>query len=94
MSGASTIAGLGSHQSAYAAVATGIDEKTFGHWQDTSQGKSDVHQSDIDTDQKLANQAIYEFWENHLAQEAIRTKERTKRWAKDAEGVLTFVSHE
>lgn len=57
MSGASTIAGLGSHQSAYATVATGIDEKIFGHWQDTSQGKSDVHQSDTDTDQKLP---IYE----------------------------------
>ena len=91
MSGASTIAGLGSHQSAYATVATGIDEKIFGHWQDTSQGKSDVHQSDTDTDQKLP---IYEFWEKYLAREAIRTKERTKRWAKDADGVLTFVSHE
>lgn len=62
----------------------GIDEKIFG------QGKSDVHhQSDTDTDQNLATP---ENCMNYLEKEAKRTKDRTKRWAKVADGVLTFVS--
>ena len=53
------------------------DDRTFGH----------LHQS---TDQDPSPSKI---WGTYLSRESRITKDRSDRWAANADGVLTFVRH-